>query len=502
MVKYLKRGLIILACIVVAAAGVWYIMQPEEMIVIVAGKQTINPEINGTGRISGGKKITVYADVSGIVDSKAVQVGDRVKSGDKLVDYVMDNQKLKVDLAKTDAEFSKKILDADRNKKSTYEKMMNDATAQINNCAMTYTSLEEQLRTLANQSYADDRFIAEAKKEYDRDILRLQSQIVQKEQNVAQTEIELKKIELLTKDEEEASKSKVDRKTDKAIDYHEDIATLNRKLTDIQVDRLTLPEEGMDAATHEKYLQIQANMETVLKLWSEARSQKDFAQSMLVSTGDIYSREQQVALNDQALEKAERDLSVAQTGTRSTADGIVTACFIDKGAMVEKGAAIMEIEADDMYLIKMKVSKYDINSIKLGQKAEVRIGDKIYEGIVERINQTAENDASGKAKAVVEIKLDTKDELIVGLEADVTLSLDEVSDTLSVPNECIYDDDAGSYVYMINDGVVTKVYVTSGVRDNECTQIEGIEEGAHVIMDPSVTEYVGEEVKEIIYEAE
>ena len=499
MIKYLKRGIIGLICIGIIAAAVWYFMQPESMIVIVAERNSINPVINGTGKITGGRKITIYADVSGLVETKEVQVGDRVKNGDKLVSYVMDDQKLQVDLARTDAEFSKKILNANIDQKAKYENMMNQATMQINNCAQTYTTLEEQLRAMTNESYGEDRFITDVKKQYDSDVLKLQNQMFQKQQGVAQTEVELKKIELLTGDEEEASKEKVDKKTDKAIDYYESIAELNRKITDIEVDKLTLPEEGMDPEKHEKYLEIQSNMETVLKLWSEARAQKEFAQSMLVTNGDIYSREQQVALDNRNLENAEKELNKAERGTNSSADGIVTACFIDKGASVEKGAPIMEIESDDEYLIKMKVSKYDINSIKEGQKAEVRIGDKQYTGEVVKIRQSAENDASGKAKAVAEIKLDTKDELIVGLDADVTLELDEVSDTIGIPNECIFNDDDGSYLYVIKDDVVTKVYVTTGVKDNYITEVEGIAEGDHIIMDPSVSEYVGEKVEEIIY---
>ncbi len=502
MIKYVKRGIIALLCIACVGAAVWYFLQPEEMIVVVAEKSTISPEINGTGRISGGKKITVYSDVSGIVDSKTVQIGDRVKSGDKLVNYVMDNHQLLVDLARTDAEYSKKILSADKDQKARYERMMNDATAQINNCAMTYTQLEEKLRAMTNESYADDRFIADVKKQYDSDILKLQQQISQKQNRVAQTEVELKKIELLTGDEEEASKEKVDKKTDKAIDYLESISELNSKLTDIEVDKTTLPEEGMDAATHEKYLEIQSNMETVMRMWTEARAQKEFAQTMLLTNGYIESREQQVALDDRNLENAEKNYAAAQKGTSATADGIITACFVDKGAAVEKGAAIMEIESDDEYLIKMKVSKFDITSVNIGQKADVRIGDKLYEGEVERINQSAENDSSGKAKAVVEIRLNTKDELIVGLDTDVTLKLDERADTLGVPNECVFDDDEGSYIYMIKEGVVTKVYVTTGLRDDQMTEVDGIKEGDHVIMDPSVIEFVGEEVKEIVYNEE
>lgn len=502
MIKYLKQGLIGLFSIGVMAAAVWYFMQPEAMIVIVAERNSINPVINGTGKISGGRKITIYADVTGLVESKEVQVGDRVKTGDKLVRYVMDDQRLQVDLARTEAEFSKKILAAGIDQKAKYENMMNAATLQINNCAQTYTTLEEQLRDMTNESYGEDRFIADAKKQYDSDILKLQNQMFQKQQGVAQTEVELKKIELLTGDEEEASKEKVDKKTDKAIDYYESIGELNRKITDIEVDKLTLPEEGMEPEKHEKYLEIQANMETVLKLWSEARAQKEFAQSMLVTNGDIYNREQQAALYNRTLENAEKELNKAETGTNSTADGIVTACFIDKGASVEKGAPVMEIETDDEYLVKMKISKYDIHSIKEGQKAEVRIGDKKYMGEVIRIGQSAENDSSGKAKAVAEIKLDTKDELIVGLDADVTLELEEIKDAISIPNECIYNDDEGSYLYMIKEGVVSKVYVTTGVKDNFMTEVKGIDEGNHIVMDPSASEYVGEEVTEIVYTGE
>ena len=248
-------------------------------------------------------------------------------------------------------------------------------------------------------------------------------------------------------------------------------------------------------------LNIDNAYDCILMFASETTESKTAEQMLLEYDVQIIAGvELQTVYNN--LQNAEKNLNAAKSGTAATVDGIVTACFVDKGASVEKGAAIMEIESDDEYLIKMKVSKFDITSIRTGQKAEVRIGDKIYDGEVERINQSAENDASGKAKAVVEIKLHTTDALIVGLDADVTLKLDEKADTLGVPNDCIFDDDNGSYLYMIKDGVVTKVYVTTGVRDNTTTEVEGIEEGDHVVMDPSVIEYVGEEVAEIVYTEE
>ena len=48
----------------------------------------------GQRRISGGKKITVYSDVSGIVDSKAVQVG-------QLKVIAQETKDINVDVART-----------------------------------------------------------------------------------------------------------------------------------------------------------------------------------------------------------------------------------------------------------------------------------------------------------------------------------------------------------------------------------------------------------------
>jgi multidrug efflux pump subunit AcrA (membrane-fusion protein) len=138
--------------------------------------------------------------------------------------------------------------------------------------------------------------------------------------------------------------------------------------------------------------------------------------------------------------------------------------------------------------------------VKIGQNADIRIGNQRYAGKVSKIQQVAENDTAGKAKASIEISIDTDEELIVGLEADVVVEHEEALDVITVPNECIYYDDGGSFVYTVEEDEVKKTYVTSGVNDSEYTEVEGLEAGTHVVMDPSAAANLGEEIRESMVE--
>ena len=148
------------------------------------------------------------------------------------------------------------------------------------------------------------------------------------------------------------------------------------------------------------------------------------------------------------------------------------------------------------YKVRMMISKYDIASVRLGQEADIKVGDKFYRGKVEKIDQSAEDDISGKAKAAIEIRLDTDESFIIGLDADVTLYLESAEDVLSVPTECLFADDEGAYVYVYENETVKKQYVDVGKKDSSYAQIEGISEGTHVACEPSAGSYADAKVKE------
>lgn len=498
MKKIIKAVIIIVVCLAAAVAGAVYLLTPDTMDVVVADRGSVSPTLAGIGKIEGDRKVTVYSDVAGVIDERYVENGERVRTGDLLAGYAGERQQDDVELAATDVEYSEKILGAASDNRAKYQRKYNEAVAQIENCKSVYALLEIYIMSINANDQAKTYQIKEQQKAYQNDIYKMQEEISEKQSDLSKIEADLKTIELKEETQTDAQKKEIDSLRDKSKEKHDDIKRLNEKISDAQRASLCLPQEGMDPETYKKYLGYQNDLETVTRLWSEARTDRDTAQSMLTAYKEIYADQQTLEHSKLSLSKAERELARAEGGTVAPADGIITNCLVDVGAYVEKGVPIFEMQSDESYKVRMMVSKFDIASVAEGQTADIKIGNLAYEGKVSKISQSAENDASGKAKASIEITIDTDDELIVGLEADVTLKLGGVEGVLRVPTECIYTDDDGSFVYITEGGTVAKKYVTTGVKDSTYTQIDGLDDGAHVVIDPGAAGSLGEEIKENI----
>ncbi len=490
MKKTIRIVLIIVICLAVAGGGTYYFLMPDTLKVTTVSHGTVSPELTGTGILHGNRTMTVYSDVGGVIDERYVEVGDRVKKGDLLIGYSGDTQQTEVDLAATDVEFSEKILGAASDNRADYLGKYNAAKKKITECEQVYALLESQIMALNSGVYLSDYELNQRKKNCEADIAKMQGEIADKQAELSKLEADLKAAEL-----KEDTKN-VDKLVAKAKEYQDEIGDLNESISKVQRDEICLPQEGMDPATHDRYLVLENNLDTVMRIWTEARTDKDTYQSMLTAYQEIYADEQQVERDKISLTQAEKELQKAVNGTASPEDGIITECLVDVGAYVEKGVPVMELQSADSYKVKMSVSKYDIAQVHEGQKAEIKIGNIRYGGKVSKISQAAESDVSGKAKAAVEIDIDTKDDLIVGLEADVTLKLEEATDVLRVPTECIYQDDDGTFVYITDKREVRKAYVTTGYKDSLFTEVRGIAEGTHVVNDPEAPTHVGEKILE------
>ncbi|MBR2567887.1 MAG: efflux RND transporter periplasmic adaptor subunit, partial [Paenibacillus sp.] len=315
---------------------------------------------------------------------------------------------------------------------------------------------------------------------------------------LSKAELEFKEIELLGTDDTETLQTKLSSLTERIRGYQSDISALNEQIAKLQSDSLAISSEGMKPDTYSQYLSLQNDLEAVMRKWTDAKTQKETAQSMLSAYNTLGEYEQQLAQDELSLSYAENELEKSKAGTSAPVDGIITECLVDAGAYVDKGTPVAEMQSDDSYKVRMMISKYDIPSVKLGQDADINVGNKQYSGKVSKIDQTAETDISGKAKASIEILIDSDEAFIIGLDADVTIHLESAEDVLAVPTSCLYTDDEGSYVYIYENGTVEKAYVDVGKKDSKFAQVEGIGEGAHIVSEPSADNYVDQKVKEKI----
>ena len=147
---------------------------------------------------------------------------------------------------------------------------------------------------------------------------------------------------------------------------------------------------------------------------------------------------------------------------------------------------------------KGELKKYDIEKISVGQSAEIVQGNTVFKGQVSKIYMVAETDASGKPKVKVDILLNVGDtKPIIGLETEVTINAGSSTQTLAVPDEAVYADDGGDYVYILDNKKVAKRYVTVGNKGISNVEIlDGLDENDHVITTVMTDGQIGTKYRE------
>ncbi len=491
--KTVKRGIIIILILAAAGIAAYFLLTPDDVAVTAADTGTVSPKLNLTGNIEGNELITVYADVSGTIAERSVTKGERVSKGDVLLSYAGESQQNAVNAAQSNVEYDQKIIEAISTSRTTYMKKAEDAKARISQCEVVYATIKANILALDSAKYAQDYERNSRAQSIQSDMAKMQGEISGKQAELAKIEVELKKAELLE------DKTNVLKLAEEAKDIQDQIADTNNAISKSQRDLICLPLEGMDPATYENYMKIQNDLETVTRLWSEAKTDRDTAQSLIKAYDELLGNEQKQAQDELTYDQAVKELNKAKGGCISPSDGVITKCYVDDGAQVEKGTPVFEMQKADSYKVKLLVSKYDFDSVKTGQTASISIGEKEYSGKVINISQYAEADASGKSKAAVDISVDTKEPMIIGMEADVIINLDETANTLRVLNDCVYTDDNGSYLFVVEKGNrVKRRYVETGVKDSEYTRIiSGLNDGETVVCDLGAADYEDQKINPV-----
>lgn len=541
--KPVKIAASVLALAAVSGGIAYYMLSPDELKIVAVDEGRVAPKLIGVGNVAGDRTITIYAPVSGEISQRYVNAGTRVSEGEMLVAYKDDLQQQMVDVAATDVNYSQQVLSAAAATRAKYQNDYNTAKALDDQYRQEYEVLAQNIHELDSKKYKGDYTKEKDKNKIEEEKLRLQDALAEAESKLKDADYELQRLEneeqLVATDLEQLSNiagnttqnedgttvitprelaamnaqaalngvnsdlaDDYDDSVADAQSYTEEIYEINSRLLELQNKELELPLDGLKPSEYKQYTGYQQQLESLNNKWAQAKTDMSTAQSLITVGQELKSDEAALAHNKQLLAQAQKELDKAHGGTSAPASGIVTECLVDAGAYVEKGSPILEMQSDNSYVVKMMVSRFDISSVKKGQKAKLMIGDRKYKGKVTRISQNAINDASGKPKASIEIAIKTKEDLIVGLESDVKIKLDKAENVLRIPTSCVYTDDDGSYVYAIEGGEkgeVVKKYIKTGLADDDYTQItEGLSAGDNVITDAEAINYEGEVVKGIL----
>lgn len=255
---------------------------------------------------------------------------------------------------------------------------------------------------------------------------------------------------------------------------------------------------------------LESASDELAELQSDLASEKAIAEADSTSLTKEEKEKLKVTDNLSELDaKSAKELvEEGKKGITAEFNGIVSKADIKQGAAVTQGMELFTIQNTDKASVDATLSKYDYDTVKEGQSAEITLGDNTYQGTVTKMSHIAVQNEKGTPviSATVSIN-DPDDDIFLGVDAKVKIHAASAKNVVTLPVEVVNIGKDGSFCYVIEDGLVTKRDITTGISSEDYVEvIDGIKEGEEVISDlgdytegmevQAVSEQTGEDANE------
>lgn len=417
----------------------------------------IDTELNVSGKVVAEESVTFFAPAEAKVEEVEVQKGDIVKAGDVLLCF--DEEA--VAYAKQKSELEQRISSADYSSNVQYndeqKAKLAEAEAEIAQCEAVIDSYEQYIDDLTN-SITD----LTALKKSD-----LYAKIYKVEKEINNYDLA---IQTPTKDTD------VEMLMGKKVEKQNELNKLNNELS-------LLSDYKTDYGWEDMLTQAKKVLADYQERLSEAKSVKAGAESAVVNGNKLEG----YALNKEKTklegQDAERKYKAVLNGIVADFNGVISDLNVVKGATVQEGTQLMVLESIDNVCVEFQASKYALETLVLGQPAEIIISGKSYTGTVSKINHIAEENTSGTATVAARIHIDNPDEnIFLGLDAKLKILTASEKGVLQVPVEAVNVDSQGEFCYLIENGVLAKKYVKTSISSETYIQIlDGLSENQEIV---------------------
>lgn len=222
-------------------------------------------------------------------------------------------------------------------------------------------------------------------------------------------------------------------------------------------------------------------------LQSDLATQKSIAEADSTSLTKEEKEKMRVTNNLTELDaKSAKELvEEGKKGIEADFNGVISKAAVQQGATVTQGMELFTLQSTDKVSVDINVSKYDYAKVKEGQTADITIGDKKYTGKVIKISHLATTNEKGSTLISATVSIDQPDEdIFLGVDAKVKIYAEKAEDVVTLPAGVVNIGKAGSFCYVLKDGVITKQDITTGISSEDVVEItDGIKAGDEVIED-------------------
>ena len=248
--------------------------------------------------------------------------------------------------------------------------------------------------------------------------------------------------------------------------------------------------------------EFQARVDQARGTLNAARAQLDIAtknrdnnralvEKGFISKNAFDNSASQYAAAEANVEAAKGALDVVQklvndTVIRSPISGVVAMRYVQAGEKVSADNKLLDIVNLQKMELEAAVPTNDITNVAIGQRVTLRIEGlpQTIEGKVVRINPATQ---SGSRSVLVYVQIaNPQNQLRSGMFAEAQLIVKTKASVLALPQNAIRKDGNGTYVYVVEGGLLARKPVTIGMSgrtsDDYMTEVlSGIDFGTQVV---------------------
>ena len=191
--------------------------------------------------------------------------------------------------------------------------------------------------------------------------------------------------------------------------------------------------------------------------------------------------------------KLQYDTQVEYSTVTAPADGTIQNQNMTMNGMVSQSSELCVITGSGQRKVKFSVTEDVLNNLSLGQKVTVEKNSSVYEGTISDLSRLID---SSTGLFSVEAQLQNADALADGVAAKVKLVSATAKDALVIPADYIYYSSGNPYVYVYENGIAKRTFITLGItNDSEYQVTDGITASDRIVSSWTEDIYDGASVR-------
>lgn len=452
-------------------------------------KGDVKAVYNTSGVVESTNTKVFYSPVNAPILTCNAQVGALVKAGDVLITYDV------ADLERNNRESELNALSA----KYTNQDMVEQSDRAAKSAEQSKAQMTSSIQNLQSQINSKEAEVEQLKKAADNASGEASANVSKalEIQQKMQTNLNSQSTQKATKENAERQLECLDRSdSDYAQRSQELMAaaeTATNALSSLEQEYRSLEQQLNQIGSSDASGAVQAYAAAAGELESLKASLAELQNTSAGSadTGLTGAQMKNMKVTENLAELAQMSteelLNKGREGIRAEFDGIISDVKAVTGSDAVQGGELFTLVSNKDVDVVLEVSSNDFDNLQIGNKAEIKIGKKTYEGTLNSIDKIALPNEKGNPVIGAKVHIENPDDdIYIGVNAKVSMVTAEKKNVLCLPNEVVNTSSEGDFVYVIRDGVVKKQPVELGVTsDSKAEVISGLKEGDEVVSDVS-----------------